>query len=441
MSSAIGPSLAAPPCENTMRAFWWIEQHVLSLPWLSTLHTHTHTHTHGRAHTYAQARRHRQTLCTLSKPEIFFPSGDQTRPLQVCKTGPWLLAVGAGWWHVWREAGSSSQYEPIQRQWARDRSACLYVPLLCKLIGTRPTSAHKIQRGFLSFFLSFFWIQWLARPQVQPSCRKSSTDPVPSPPHPLCRQRAGENRIRDTDEAPLRCSRPRWREAGVAEAHRRVTIIIHREKKIPEYLQTHLRMRCIGDLKGQIRWFLTLSARSLPVFTEPNASPSVASVCPLLYTPPPSFPPFPSLRFLPSLPFLPLSFSLPPSDPVTAPFAQGLQNKHSRMFARSDRTNSSKSPDGNKIQICLITERICWFVGDQWGLVNTLLRFRNLVDVLRVEWVLLAWMRHSEITSCSHIHLTMNTLLDPSKTSFSEPTKVIVQWLHFPNQQVSYMIF
>ena len=115
-----------------------------------------HTHTHGRAHTYAQARRHRQTLCTLSKPEIFFPSGDQTRPLQVCKTGPWLLAVGAGWWHVWREAGSSSQYEPIQRQWARDRSACLYVPLLCKLIGTRPTSAHKIQRGFLSFFLSFF---------------------------------------------------------------------------------------------------------------------------------------------------------------------------------------------------------------------------------------------------------------------------------------------
>lgn len=29
---------------------------------------------------------------------------------------------------------------------------------------------------------------------------------------------------------PFRCSRPRWREAGVAEAHRHVTIIIHREK-------------------------------------------------------------------------------------------------------------------------------------------------------------------------------------------------------------------
>lgn len=68
------------------------------------------------------------------------------------------------------------------------------------------------------------------------------------------------------------------------------------QRKKPEYLQTHLRMRCIGDLKGQIRWFLTLSARSLPVFTEPNASPSVASVCPLLYPPP----------------FLPLSFAVSP---------------------------------------------------------------------------------------------------------------------------------
>lgn len=66
--------------------------------------------------------------------------------------------------------------------------------------------------------------------RVQPSCRKSSTDPVPGPPHPLCRQRAEEIRIRDTDEAPFRCSRPRWREAGVAEAHRHVTIIIHNEK-------------------------------------------------------------------------------------------------------------------------------------------------------------------------------------------------------------------
>lgn len=141
-------------------------------------------------------------------------------------------------------------------------------------------------------------------------------------------------------------------------------------EKIPEYLQTHLRMRCIGDLKGQIRWFLTLSARSLPVFTEPNASPSVASVCPLLYTPPPSLSPsLHSLRFLPSLPFLPFSFSLPPSllssDLVTAPLTRGLQNKHSRMFARPNRTNSSKSPDGNKIQFCPIRGRMRCFVRDQ----------------------------------------------------------------------------
>lgn len=55
------------------------------------------------------------------------------------------------------------------------------------------------------------------------------------------------------------------------------------------------------DLKGQIRCFLTLSARSLPVFAEPNASPSNTSVCPLLYTP-----------LLPSS-SLPPSLILPPS--------------------------------------------------------------------------------------------------------------------------------
>ncbi|KAF3845275.1 hypothetical protein F7725_008438 [Dissostichus mawsoni] len=43
---------------------------------------------------------------------------------------------------------------------------------------------------------------------------------------------------------------------------------------------------------GQIRCFLTLSAGSLPVFADPNASPSATSVCPLLYPPPP-LPPLP----------------------------------------------------------------------------------------------------------------------------------------------------
>lgn len=108
-----------------------------------------------------------------------------------------------------REAGSSSQYQPIQRQWAQDWSACLYIPRLCKFIGIRPISAYYIQR--------FFLYSGLCVLIVQSSCRKSSTDPVPGPPHPLCRQRAGEIRIRDTDESPLRCSRPRWREAGFAE--------------------------------------------------------------------------------------------------------------------------------------------------------------------------------------------------------------------------------
>lgn len=88
-------------------------------------------------------------------------------------------------------------------------------------------------------------------------------------------------------------------------------------------------MRCIGDLKGQIRWFLTLSARSLPVFTKPNASPSVTTVCPLLYTPPP--------------PFFPLFLSLPPSDPVTAALTQGLPNKRFQTFIQINIASKKKS--------------------------------------------------------------------------------------------------
>ena len=44
-------------------------------------------------------------------------------------------------------------------------------------------------------------------------------------------------------------------------------------------------MRWFSDLKGQVRFFP--SPRSLHVFAEPNATPSVTHVCPLL----------PSLRF------------------------------------------------------------------------------------------------------------------------------------------------
>lgn len=79
-----------------------------------------------------------------------------------------------------------------------------------------------------------------------------------------------------------------------------------------------------GDLKGQIRWFLTLSALcSLPVFAEPNASPSAASVCPLLQQTPLLL-----LSSSPSTlpPSLLLPLSLPPSDPVTAPLTQNLPN-------------------------------------------------------------------------------------------------------------------
>lgn len=53
----------------------------------------------------------------------------------------------------------------------------------------------------------------------------------------------------------------------------------------------------IGNLKGQIRCFLPLSARSLPVFAVPNASLSVTSVYPLLY----HLPPFTSSLSLSSL--------------------------------------------------------------------------------------------------------------------------------------------
>lgn len=253
---------------------------------LVAIYTSTSTHTHP--HAYAQARKHRQTLCT--KPEIFSP---QVKPrLDRFKSAnrPWLLAVGAGWWHVLKEAGSSGQYEPSKNGHKPGAHAFMF-----------RYYANWSAYGLLQHIESSgFGILCLVRPQVQPSCRKSSTDPVPSPPHPLCRQRAGENRIRDTDEAPLSCSRPRWREAGVAKAHRRVTIIIHREKNTRISPNSPPNALYIGDLKGQIRWFLTLSARSLPVFTEPNASPSVTSVCPLLYTPslpfPSSLSPSPSLH-------------------------------------------------------------------------------------------------------------------------------------------------
>lgn len=315
---------------------------------LVAIYTSTSTHTHP--HAYAQARKHRQTLCT--KPEIFPP---QVKPrLDRFKSAnrPWLLAVGAGWWHVLKEAGSSGQYEPSKNGHKPGAHAFMF-----------RYYANWSAYGLLQHIESSgFWILCLVRPQVQPSCRKSSTDPVPSPPHPLCRQRAGENRIRDTDEAPLSCSRPRWREAGVAKAHRRVTIIIHREKNTRISPNSPPNALYIGDLKGQIRWFLTLSARSLPVFTEPNASPSVTSVCPLLYTP--------------SLPFLPLSFSLPPSDPVTAPLTQGLPNKHFQTSTRTDRPDSSSKQEEFEyiIQLCSIKERITLCHLFCWGIVPFLER-------------------------------------------------------------------
>lgn len=150
----------------------------------------------------------------ISKPDIFIPVNNRLHRSGSANR-PWLLAVGAGWWHVLREA-SSGKYKPIQRQRAQDRSACRYIPLLCKLI------------GLLRHIRSCYCGSCVLR--VQPSWRKSSTDPVPGPPHPLCRQRAGEIRIRDTDEPPFRCSRPQLRECGAAAAHRGATNIMHGEK-------------------------------------------------------------------------------------------------------------------------------------------------------------------------------------------------------------------
>lgn len=109
---------------------------------MHTPHTNTRTYTHIRTGAQAQV-----DLVHISKPQIF--SQVKTRLDRFRSANrPWLLAVGAGWWHVLREASSSSQYQPIQRQWAQDWSACLYVPLLCKLIGIRPTSAYYIQSFF-----------------------------------------------------------------------------------------------------------------------------------------------------------------------------------------------------------------------------------------------------------------------------------------------------
>lgn len=66
----------------------------------------------------------------------------------------------------------------------------------------------------------------------------------------------------------------------VADVHRRVTIMTLRDENYPN---SPPNAPYIGNLKGQIRRFLPLSARSLPVFAVPNASPSVTSVGPLLY--------------------------------------------------------------------------------------------------------------------------------------------------------------
>lgn len=231
----------------------------------------------------------------ISKPDIFIPVNNRLHRSGSANR-PWLLAVGAGWWHVLREA-SSGKYKPIQRQRAQDRSACRYIPLLCKLI--RPTSAYKIM------------LLWLVRPQSPAELKEIFHWPCPRSSPPSLPAKGWGNPDSWHWRAPFSLQPPSVaRMRGCSSTQRRYKYYA-RGEKIAKYLQTHLRMCCIGDLKGQIRWFLTLSARSLPVFTEPNASPSVTSACPLLY-PPPAL-------------FLPLSFSLPRSDGVTADLARGSQ--------------------------------------------------------------------------------------------------------------------
>lgn len=156
------------------------------------------------------------------------------------------------------------------------RSACIHVPLICKLIAIRPTSAYSIQ-GLLDRGAC-------ASSESRRAVRNLPLTLSPVLPTLSAGKGLGKSGF-VTLMIPFRRSRPRWREAGVAEAHSTLQLL-HTGRKIPEYLQTHLRMRCIGDLKGQIRWFLTLSARSLPVLTEPNASPSATSGSPLLRSPP-----------------------------------------------------------------------------------------------------------------------------------------------------------
>lgn len=150
------------------------------------------------------------------------------------------------------------------------------------------------------------------------SCRavekkKSSADllPPPSPqspslPHPLCRQRDEENRIRDSEGSPSLQPPSVTSSRGCRCAQTRTNNDTRGRKIARISPNSPPNARYIGDLKGQIRCFLTLSARSLPVFAEPNASPSGTSVYPLLYHLPP---------FSPSLS---PSFSLLPSDDSTS---------------------------------------------------------------------------------------------------------------------------
>lgn len=128
----------------------------------------------------------------------------------------------------------------------------------------------------------------------------------PSLPHPLCRQRDEENGIRDSEGSPSLQPPSVTSSRGCRGAQTRTNNDTRGRKIARISPNSPPNARSMGDLKGQIRCFLTLSARSLPVFAEPNASPSGTSVYPLLYHLPP---------FSPSLS---PSFSLLPSDDSTS---------------------------------------------------------------------------------------------------------------------------
>lgn len=120
---------AALPCENTMRVFWWIEQHVLS-----PMAIHAHTRQHTRANAQAD-------LVHKWKHEMFFFSfvWIQSRAQLI---GTEAHGRGSGL-VTCLEEGELHQRLIWTQLAGRDRSARRCVPLICKSMRARPITTSR----------------------------------------------------------------------------------------------------------------------------------------------------------------------------------------------------------------------------------------------------------------------------------------------------------